>query len=315
MADSNNNINDSAFSNAGYTDNTYQNAGYQNSASYQNGGYQSGSYQGGAAYQNGGYQNSASYQNNDYQNSASYQNSSYQGGTAYQNSGYQGDAAYHDSAFDNAAYQGSSSQNGGNPYSGGAQAGGNKGQIPSGNTYTSAQISGDVFDDVFVERSEVTVATIGNGLVLNVISGEGLKKEQAVLSDKRLYYNHRKGIIDTTSTRECVNVSEITGTKITDNKRISLLILAGIFFIAGLIIDASAGGDGGGFLGGIILAVINIITFFVTWNKYLDIEYPGGRIRMKVKKYNMANIIAFQKSIYRVKDAQMKDLYSVNINN
>lgn len=303
MADSNNNINDSAFSNAGYTDNTYQNAGYQNSAAYQNGGYQSGSYQGGAAYQNGGYQNGASYQN-----------SGYQGDSAYQNNSYQGDAAYQDSAFDNAAYQGVSGQNGGNPYSGGAQAGGNSRQTSYRNTYTSTQISGDVFDDVFVEKSEVTVATIGNGLVLNVISGEGLKKEQAVLSDKRLYYNHRKGIVDTTATRECVNVADITGTKITDNKQISLLIFAGLLFVIGLIISATSSGFGGGVWFGYLagIAIVLVIVFFVTWNKYLDIEYPGGRIRLKVKKYGMKNIIAFQKSIYRVKDAQMKDLYSIN---
>ena len=60
------------------------------------------------------------------------------------------------------------------------------------------------------------------------------------------------------------------------------------------------------------IIIVLVIVFFVTWNKYLDIEYPGGRIRLKVKKYGMKNIIAFQKSIYRVKDAQMKDLYSIN---
>lgn len=145
-------------------------------------------------------------------------------------------------------------------------------------------------------------------------SGEGLKKEQAVLSDKRLYYNHRKGIVDTTATRECVNVADITGTKITDNKQISLLIFAGLLFVIGLIISATSSGFGGGVWFGYLagIAIVLVIVFFVTWNKYLDIEYPGGRIRLKVKKYGMKNIIAFQKSIYRVKDAQMKDLYSIN---
>ena len=137
-------------------------------------------------------------------------------------------------------------------------------------------------------------------MVLNLISGEGLKNEQAVLTDKRLYYNHREGLINRISTREIVDAADITGTKITDNKPYSILIVA-ILILIGSIIGASSADDGSILASGIIVAIIFLITFLVLIKKWLLIEYAGGRIRLSVKKYGMNNIIAFQKAIYRVK--------------
>ena len=131
-------------------------------------------------------------------------------------------------------------------------------------------------------------------------SGEGLKNEQAVLTDKRLYYNHREGLINRISTREIVDAADITGTKITDNKPYSILIVA-ILILIGSIIGASSADDGSILASGIIVAIIFLITFLVLIKKWLVIEYAGGRIRLSVKKYGMNNIIAFQKAIYRVK--------------
>ena len=137
-------------------------------------------------------------------------------------------------------------------------------------------------------------------MILNLISGEGLKNEQAVLTDKRLYYNHREGLINRISTREIVDAADITGTKITDNKPYSILIVA-ILILIGSIIGASSADDGSILASGIIVAIIFLITFLVLIKKWLVIEYAGGRIRLSVKKYGMNNIIAFQKAIYRVK--------------
>lgn len=170
--------------------------------------------------------------------------------------------------------------------------------------YMNSQASGDVFDDVFVDKTEVTVATLGNGFVLNMISGEGLKKEQAVLSDKRLYYNHKKGVIDTTSTRECVNIADITGTKITDNRQFSLVIIAIMFFLFGISFLTT--GVTAGFWMFFVITIVFLLVYFFSRKKYLCIEYAGGCIRLSVKKYGMDNIIAFQKSIYKMKDSMGK---------
>ena len=175
-------------------------------------------------------------------------------------------------------------------------------QQPTGanNNYYDNQVSGDVFDEVFVEKDERPVATLSNGLVLNLLSGEGLRNEQAVLTDKRLYYNHREGLINRISTREIINTDDITGTKITDNKPYSLLIWAALIFI-GTLITSIQSDDSTAIVCGSIVAIVMVILFLVLIQKWLLVEYAGGRIRLSVKKYGMNNIIAFQKAIYRVK--------------
>ena len=210
--------------------------------------------------------------------------------------------AYDTNAQNNAYYQQNAYYNNAqaNPYNTNYYTQTSQQTTSSENNYYNSQVSGDVFDEGFVEKGETPVATLSNGMVLNLISGEGLKNEQAVLTDERLYYNHREGLINRISTREIVDAADITGTKITDNKPYSILIVA-ILILIGSIIGASSADDGSILASGIIVAIIFLITFLVLIKKWLVIEYAGGRIRLSVKKYGMNNIIAFQKAIYRVK--------------
>ena len=154
-----------------------------------------------------------------------------------------------------------------------------------------------------MEETERVVATLDNSYVKNMVTGQGVKKDQVVLSDKRLYYNHKKGIIDTSASRECVNVDDITGTKIANTSRVGFLISAVVIFIIGLIIRSAVPKS----MNGVVLALAimiplaYIIIFFITKNKYLFVEYAGGKIALKVKLYGMDNVIAFQKAIYKTK--------------
>lgn len=91
-----------------------------------------------------------------------------------------------------------------------------------------------------------------------------------------------------------------TGTKITDNKPYSLLIWAALIFI-GTLITSIQSDDSTAIVCGSIVAIVMVILFLVLIQKWLLVEYAGGRIRLSVKKYGMNNIIAFQKAIYRVK--------------
>lgn len=214
-----------------------------------------------------------------------YQNSQYQN-TGYANTGYAaGDYqgyGYQNTSYTGAAYNNGTTQDGG---------------------YSGAQPSKDVFKDVFVEETESVVATLDNSYVKNMVTGQGVKKDQVVLSDKRLYYNHKKGIIDTSASRECVNVDDITGTKIANTSRVGFLISAVVIFIIGLIIRSAVPKS----MNGVVLALAimiplaYIIIFFITKNKYLFVEYAGGKIALKVKLYGMDNVIAFQKAIYKTK--------------
>lgn len=154
----------------------------------------------------------------------------------------------------------------------------------------------------FVSEDEYVVATLENGVMMNIISGEGFRREDAVLTNKRLYYNHKDGIVNIAECEEIVDVKDVTGTKITRFDPYGILIIAGLLFIAGLIINANGSGGPAMFFG-IILSVVAAFVFVFLKKKYLRIEYAGGSIHFSVKKYGIQNIQAFQRSIYAVKDS------------
>lgn len=154
----------------------------------------------------------------------------------------------------------------------------------------------------FVGEDEYVVATLENGVMMNIISGEGFRREDAVLTNKRLYYNHKDGIVNITECNEIVDVKDITGTKITRFDPYGILIIAGLLFLAGIIISSKTS-DGPAMILGIILSVVAVFVFVFLKKKYLRIEYAGGSIHFSVKKYGVQNIQAFQRCIYAVKDS------------
>lgn len=160
--------------------------------------------------------------------------------------------------------------------------------------------------DRFVSADEYVIATLENGYAMNMISGEGLKKEDAILTNRRLYYNHTEGILNVRTQEEKVNVKDITGTKIADYNPIYLLILSIIMFaiiLFGLAVGSSSRGGFPMVLPTLFSpALIFLVLYFVLKKKYLKIEYAGGAIHFSVKKYGMQNIQMFQKSIHAVKD-------------
>lgn len=149
----------------------------------------------------------------------------------------------------------------------------------------------------FVDPDEKIVATLKNGIVKNLISGEGFKNEDAILTDKRMYYNHTNGIINTIRVEEKIDVQDITGTKILDVKPRILIVLAFIAAIAGFAIGDEAIGIG------LISAVVLALIYMFSVKKHLRIEYAGGNINFSVRKYSLKNVQAFQCAIHSLKDS------------
>ena len=152
----------------------------------------------------------------------------------------------------------------------------------------------------FVNADEYVIATLENGIAMNLISGEGFRKEDAILTNRRLYYNHKDGIINVRECEEKVNVKDITGTKIASFSPYGFLVISIILFIVSIILSAL--GAFAAFLYLLPTVLIFLILFFVLKKKFLRIEYAGGAINFSVKKYGMQNIRLFQKSIHSVKD-------------
>ena len=152
----------------------------------------------------------------------------------------------------------------------------------------------------FVGSGEGGSFSLKNGAFMNILSGEGFVKEDAIITDKRLYYSARSGLININSHEEVVDIKDITGTKIADFKPYSLFILAGLFFLLGLIFSGTLGGAA--ILIGFLLALFSVIAFFIAKKSHLRIEYAGGNISFSVKKYGLQNVRAFQRQIYIAKE-------------
>lgn len=153
----------------------------------------------------------------------------------------------------------------------------------------------------FVSNNEASTGySLRNGMVMNVLSGEGLKKEDAVITNKRIYYTARDGIITVTKKEEVVDLADVTGVKILDIKPYGFLIGAAIFFLVSLIMSAYVGAIG--FISFFITAVICVVLFFIAKKSILRIEYAGGNINFSVKKYGLDAVRNFQRKILEAKE-------------
>ncbi len=153
----------------------------------------------------------------------------------------------------------------------------------------------------FISKDEYVVATLSNGIVDNILSGEGFKSEGATLTNERLYYNHKTGVINVREQDEKIDVKDITGTKISTYNPLGILIFGILELLIG-IVAALAEEEGEilfAFFPGFV--VFSLVYLFAR-KSHLKIEYAGGSIYFSVKKYGKENIRKFQKAIHAVKD-------------
>lgn len=158
-------------------------------------------------------------------------------------------------------------------------------------------------DATLVDPNERVLASLKNGFSANLLSGEGLVNEDAVVTDKRLYYNATHGIINVVRREEKIDIDDITGTKIVNVRPLGLLLFALLIYIVLIIIAIEVTEE---VLAGLALPVFLVIAFIFGCKKHLRIEYAGGVILFSVRKYKMENVRQFQKAIHLVKDAHKK---------
>ena len=149
----------------------------------------------------------------------------------------------------------------------------------------------------FVDPAEKAICSLKNGYSLNMISGEGWKSEDSVITDKRLYYYGNEGVLSKLKQEEIVNLEDITGVSIT-YFRPWLLVIVGALFAVGCLAMPE-------FMLKIlflIFAALCLLTFAALCKSFLKIEYAGGSIHFSVKKYGLDNVRVFQRCIFTQKD-------------
>lgn len=153
----------------------------------------------------------------------------------------------------------------------------------------------------FVSENEGGSFSLKNGWTANIIAGEGLLREDAIITNRRLYYNYNRGII-TKVKKECIiDIDDITGTEITDIQPRGCIVLAVLSFIL-LLIFALMDGEGSFIGAGLGLAAFFTFLYFICKQAFLVVQYAGGSIRFSVKFYGLNNVRAFQRRIYFEKD-------------
>lgn len=162
----------------------------------------------------------------------------------------------------------------------------------------------------FVDSDEIPLYSLSNGTLGHLVTGRGWAKNDAILTNKRLYYSYTTGIVNKYSADEIVDLSDITGSKIVNYNPLLPLIFSIIAFVAALILGEDF------LLIGIGVAVVSLILYLIRRTSVLSIEYAGGYIEFSVKNYGLKNIRIFQKCIYVAKaiaDSASENSTSENI--
>ena len=181
-----------------------------------------------------------------------------------------------------------------------AQGGNERSNIKRGMDYISSTGAKG-----FVSPDEYVIYTLSNGVGMNLLSGEGWKNEDAVITNKRLYYNDKSGIISVSVHEDIVDLQDITCARFLDLKPLIFIIVAVLTLIFFLFIGISEE-EGYIIAMGIIIASIFAAGFFACKKSFLEIDYAGGKIRFSVKEYGTEKIRAFQRAIFTAKEELLK---------
>jgi len=179
-------------------------------------------------------------------------------------------------------------------------------QASDGDANINASGNNDVFYEYFVDSSEQLVMTLKNSMVLRFFTLEGLTKNQVVLTNKRLYYSYRNGLISDNSSRSNIDIEDITGTLIIRNNPLLLLVLAVIVLLYS-IICACTMNMGIIFLYGFLTSVAVVVSYIKAKGNYMAVLYAGGKIKLKVKTYSTKELLDFQKAIHALKDKRKQN--------
>lgn len=160
----------------------------------------------------------------------------------------------------------------------------------------------------FVSPDEYVVFSLRNGIGLNLLSGEGWRKEDAVITNKRLYYNDRLGLLNVIRHEDIVDLKDITGACFVDMRPAGLKVFAIIVLSLALLVGIISGLSSGDiaafmmwFFGGSFVFGLLMLCYAMLKKATFEICFAGGKIHFSVKKYGINKIRSFQRCIFSAK--------------
>ena len=174
-------------------------------------------------------------------------------------------------------------------------------------------------DAWLVDPHEKIKFSLKNGYLVNVISNEGFISEDAVITDKRLYYNITSMGLVKYRTEMKIDLEDITATTITDSNPVILLVLGALLGIAG-VIGSISDAPIGLWIGFLVGALVLVAYWYMLRKTYFKIEYaggsanglqPSGSLYFSVKKYGMDAVRNFQRELHLAKSDLNKKRYKL----
>jgi len=178
------------------------------------------------------------------------------------------------------------------------------GVLPMQQQQSNAEVPSSAW---LVDPSEKIRFSLKNGFLTNAISSEGFINEDAIITDKRLYYNVTSwNLLIKNRTEMKIDLDDITATTITDSNPYIFLIIGAILFFALFSIKTMETQ-----FFAVLAAVISVLEWVMMRKTYFKIEYAGGSsmggmrnngaLYFSVKEYGMDTVRAFQKEIHLAK--------------
>ena len=164
-------------------------------------------------------------------------------------------------------------------------------------------------DAWLVDPNEKIRYSLKNGYLINAISNEGFISEDAVITDKRIYYNITSMGLVKYRTEMKIDLQDITATTITDSNPVILLVLGALLGIAG-VIGSISDAPIGLWVGFLVGALVLVAYWYMLRKTYFKIEYAGGSsngfqnsgaLYFSVKKYGMDAVRNFQRELHLAK--------------
>ena len=155
----------------------------------------------------------------------------------------------------------------------------------------------------FVSEDEKPIYSLKNGFSLNLLSGEGWKSEDAVITNKRIYYNDKVGIINASTEENIIDIEDVTCAKFINYNPIGWIALAILSLCIGCYMALF---ETSYIFFGAIAAIVFASVYASLRKAFFAIYFAGGNIKFSVKKYGVKNIREFQRCIFTVKEKAKK---------
>ncbi|WP_080832420.1 SHOCT domain-containing protein [Cohnella massiliensis] len=168
------------------------------------------------------------------------------------------------------------------------------------------------FEKVFVEPTEQYIASLGNGYIVNFLSGSGLERGFSILSSKRVYFKgqcfyRENSKLKRSFEERIVDLKDITGTGYTRFDPLYLFITAVVLFIAAAISLMIKSEEYNSwrvtfFIITSLVSLVSLISYLLKRRDLFEISFAGGKMAFDVNLYDKSEIDEFQKQLRRAKD-------------